>query len=72
MIEIKLTNGDYVRNMDNEKFAKWIISISEDINLGNIGEKSLECWLNQTPEAVIPVSSNISADLLRERLNRRE
>ena len=69
---MKLTNGDYVRNMNNEQFAKWVCEMAEEINLGQIGEKSLECWLNQTPEVVIPVSSNIWDDWLRERFNRRE
>lgn len=76
MIEIKLTNGDYIRNMDNEKFSKWVVAIAEDVSLGNIGEKSLECWLNQTPEAVIPLSSPLSskmwADAYRKIFNRRE
>lgn len=70
MIEIKLTNGDYVRNKDNEQFAKWIVDIATDISLGKISEKQLAQWMNETPEIVIPVPR--WADMFMKRFGRRE
>lgn len=70
MIEIKRTNGDCIRFMDNQNLAKWIVDIAEDISLGRIDGTTLENWLNDTPEAVIP--SAIWADMLRNRFMKRE